>query len=299
MTGARAVSARLGPEDVLSSAKDFGLRVRLHASHGGIHLHQYDCVPGGWRHEALTSWRIAYQQTGAPRIHRVVEELSERQLRPAGKISISPPNPQSWTWDCNNRLAILFISQDIIDEIAADAGLQTRYGELQTPLLVDDDLIRHTILEMLSECSISSKVSSLLIDSAGRHVVAHLLARYSRTLTLRQEKASGMVQWKLKRALDYIEEHIDRDLGLEELSEGFDMTPHYFCRSFRKAVGMPPYRYLITRRIERAKELLASTDKDVTEIALEVGFSSHSHFTTAFRRSVGYAPRTYRNSVRH
>jgi AraC family transcriptional regulator len=103
MTCARAVSPRLGPEDVLSSAKDFGLRVRLQASHGGIHLHQYDCVPGGRRHEALTSWRIAYQQTGAPRIHRVVEGSSERQLRAAGKISISPPNPQSWTWDCNHR----------------------------------------------------------------------------------------------------------------------------------------------------------------------------------------------------
>jgi AraC family transcriptional regulator len=287
----------LGPDDVLSSAQDFGLRVRLQASHGGIHLHQYDCVPGGWRHEALTSWRIAYQQTGAPRIQRVVEDSSERQLRPAGKISISPPNAQSWTWDCNNRLAILFISQDIIDEAAADAEVHGRYSELQTPLLVDDDLIRHTILEMLSECSISSKVSSLLIDSAGRHVAAHLLARYSRAL--RQEKASGMAQWKLKRALDYIEEHIDRDLGLEELSQGLDMTPHYFCRAFRKSVGMPPHRYLITRRIERAKELLASTDKNVTEIALEAGFSSHSHFTTAFRRSVGYAPRTYRNCVRH
>jgi AraC family transcriptional regulator len=287
----------LGPDDVLSSAQDFGLRVRLQASHGGIHLHQYDCVPGGWRHEALTSWRIAYQQTGAPRIQRVVEDSSERQLRPAGKISISPPNAQSWTWDCNNRLAILFISQDIIDEAAADAEVHGRYSELQTPLLVDDDLIRHTILEMLSECSISSKVSSLLIDSAGRHVAAHLLARYSRAL--RQEKVSCMAQWKLKRALDYIEEHIDRDLGLEELSQGLDMTPHYFCRAFRKSVGMPPHRYLITRRIERAKELLASTDKNVTEIALEAGFSSHSHFTTAFRRSVGYAPRTYRNCVRH
>jgi AraC family transcriptional regulator len=164
-------------------------------------------------------------------------------------------------------------------------------------LLVDDDLIRHTILEILSECSISSKVSPVLLDSAGRHVAAHLLARYSRASP--QQRASGMVQWKLKRVLDYIEEHIDRDLGLEELSEGLDMTAHYFCRSFRKSVGMPPHRYLISRRIERAKELLASSEKDVTEIALEVGFSSHSHFTTAFRRLVGYAPRTYRHFIHH
>ncbi len=78
-----------------------------------------------------------------------------------------------------------------------------------------------------------------------------------------------------------------------------DMTPHYFCRTFRQSIGMPPHRDLISRRIERSKELLASTDKDVTEIALEVGFSSHAHFSAAFQRAVGYAPRTYRNSVRH
>jgi hypothetical protein len=222
MADARAVSPRLTPEDFLSLAKQSGFRGRLQASHGGTHLQQYDCAPGSWRHEALTAWRIAYQQTGAPRLRRVIEGSSERQLRPPGKISISPRNARSWSWACNMRFAILFISQDIIDEVAIDAGLCGRYSELQTPMLVDDDIIRYTILEMLSECSIGSKVSFLLIDSAGRHIIAHLLARYSRAL---RQGASGMVQWKLKRALDYIEEHIDRDFGLEEISRGLGMTP--------------------------------------------------------------------------
>jgi AraC family transcriptional regulator len=294
MTCARAVSPRLGPEDVLSSAKEFGVHVRLLASHGSIHLHQYDCVPGGWRHAPLTSWRIAFQQSGCTRIQRVIEGSSEREWRPAGKITISPPNAQSWNWDSMHRIAILFIGQDVIDEVALEAGTD---GQLRTPLVVDDDLIRHTILEMLSECAVNSRISPLLIESAGHHVAAHLFARYSGTLL--QAKTTGMAQWKLRRALDYIEENIDRDIRLEDLSKTIDMNPHYFCRAFRKSVGIPPYRYLISRRIERSKELLASTDKDVTEIAFEVGFSSHSHFTTAFRRSVGYAPRTYRNCVRH
>ena len=294
MADPRSVSSRLGPEQFLSYAEDFGAQLRLHASHGPIHLQQYDCVPGGWRHDALTSWRIAFQQSGSPRIQRVVDQSSERQWRPAGKLSISPPNAQSWNWDSKHRIAILFIGQDVIDGLALEAGMD---GQLRTPLLVDDDLIRHTILEMLSECAVNSTVSPLLMDSAGCHVAAHLFARYSGAL--RQAKATGMAQWKLRRALDYIEENIDRDIGLEELSKTIDMSPHYFCRAFRKSVGMPPYRYLISRRIERSKDLLVSTDKDVTEIALKVGFSSHSHFSTAFRRAVGHAPSTYRNSVRN
>ena len=295
MTGRRVVFPLLGTEDALSSANDFGMRVRLQASHGGVHLQQYDCLLGAGQREPSASWCIVYQQTGAPRVRRVIGDSSELQLRPAGKISIHPPNAGGWRWDSGNRVAVLRISQAILEEVASDAALHGGYGRLQTPLSVDDDLIRHTILEMLSECSVGSKLSSLLIESAGRHIAAHLLARYSRA---RQDKTSGLAQWKLKRAVDYIEEHIDCDLSLEELSKGLDMTPHYFCRSFRKSMGIPPYRYLISRRLERAKELLASTDKDVSEIALEVGFASPSHFTTAFRRSVGYAPRIYRNSAR-
>jgi AraC family transcriptional regulator len=293
MTDPRSVYSPLGPENFLSSASHFGAHLRLHASHGPIHLQQYDCVPGGWRHDALTSWRIAFQQAGSPRIQRVVERSSERQWRPAGKISISPPNAQSWSWDSRHRIAILFISQDVIDGVASDAGID---GRLRTPLLVDDDLIRQVILEILSECAINSRISPLLLESAGHHVAAHLFARYSGAL--RQAKTTAMAQWKLRRALDYMEENIAREIGLEELSKIIDMSPHYFCRAFRKSVGMPPYRYLLGRRIERSKELLACTDKDVTEIALEIGFSSHSHFSTAFRRAVGHAPSTYRNSVR-
>jgi AraC family transcriptional regulator len=293
MTDPRSAPSRLGPEHFLASAKDFGMQLRLHASHGAIDLQQYDCLPGGRRHEALTSWRISLQQSGSPRIQRVVGQSSERQWRPAGKISISPPDAQNWNWDSKHRTALLFITQDLIDEVASDAGLD---GRILTPLLVDDDVIRHTILEMLSECAANSGISPLLIESGGRHVVTHLLARYSRAF--REHKVTGMAPWRLRRALEYIEENLDRDIGLAELSKNTDMSPNYFCRAFRKSLGMPPYRYLISRRIERSKELLASTDKDVTQIALEVGFSSHSHFTTAFRRAVGHAPSMYRNAVR-
>ena len=269
------------------------MHLRLHASHGAIDLQQYDCVPGGWRHEALTSWRISLQQSGSPRIQRVVERSSERQWRPPGKISISPPDAQSWNWDSEHRLAILFIGQALIDELASDASVNARPF---TPLQVDDDVIRHTMLEMLSECTADSGLSRLLIESGGRHVAAHLLARYSRAFP--ERRSTGMAQWKLRRALEYIEENLASDIGLDELSKDTDMSPNYFCRAFRKSLGMPPYRYLVGRRIERSKELLASTDKDVTQIALEVGFSSHSHFTTAFRRVVGHAPSTYRSAVR-
>ena len=81
-----------------------------------------------------------------------------------------------------------------------------------------------------------------------------------------------MADWQIKRVLDYMESRLEDDIGLGELAAVAGMRPHYFCRAFRLSLGVPPYRFLINRRIERAK-LAALIDKTVsiTGIALSLG----------------------------
>jgi AraC family transcriptional regulator len=71
----------------------------------------------------------------------------------------------------------------------------------------------------------------------------------------------------------------------------------HFCRSFKASFGLSPHKYHSSRRVERAKLLLADLDRSVTDIALEVGFSETSSFTAVFRKLVGYAPTGYRRSL--
>jgi transcriptional regulator GlxA family with amidase domain len=73
---------------------------------------------------------------------------------------------------------------------------------------------------------------------------------------------------------------------------------HHFARAFRTSVGMPPHRYLVERRVARARELLASTNMPLAEIALAAGFSDQSHFARRFREHVGTTPRAYRWNLR-
>ncbi len=70
-----------------------------------------------------------------------------------------------------------------------------------------------------------------------------------------------------------------------------------FYRGFKSSVGMPPYRYFVARRIERAKELLSTTNQEVTDIALGLGFSSTSHFSTTFKSVAGCSPSEFRRRV--
>jgi AraC-like DNA-binding protein len=72
------------------------------------------------------------------------------------------------------------------------------------------------------------------------------------------------------------------------------LSPYYFTRQFTAFVGVPPYRYLIGLRIERAQQLLRETELTVTQICHRVGFNSLSHFTTTFRQHTGVSPSAYR-----
>ena len=75
------------------------------------------------------------------------------------------------------------------------------------------------------------------------------------------------------------------------------LSSYYFCRAFKQSFGIPPHRYHISRRIERAKTLLAEPAHSVTEIALELGFSETSSFSAAFRHVTGITPTEYRRTL--
>jgi AraC-like DNA-binding protein len=98
----------------------------------------------------------------------------------------------------------------------------------------------------------------------------------------------------LLRARDLIDARYGERLDVLELARAAGASPSHFSRSFAKAFGTSPHRYLTSRRIERAKHLLVSTDDSILAIGLAVGFESAASFSSAFNRVVGVSPRAYR-----
>lgn len=107
----------------------------------------------------------------------------------------------------------------------------------------------------------------------------------------------GLAAWQQRVVTAYIEEHLAEPIPLAKLAALARLSPYHFCRTFKQSFGMPPHRYHTSRRIERAKALLAKPAFSVTDIGLTVGFSETSSFTAAFRKATGLTPTAYHRSV--
>jgi AraC-like DNA-binding protein len=105
----------------------------------------------------------------------------------------------------------------------------------------------------------------------------------------------GTIPWgRLRRAIEHIQQNLDKDLTLAELAGLVYMSPYHFARLFKRSTGVPPHRFVVRQRIARARAILATQEPSVAQISRMVGFRTPSHFTTVFRRVTGITPRGYR-----
>ena len=103
---------------------------------------------------------------------------------------------------------------------------------------------------------------------------------------------------QMDRALDYIDQNLTGDLNLSSVAREAAMSPAYFSSLFKKLNGMTLWEYVQSRRIEMAVEMLLSTDRSVTQIAMECGYNSISNFNRSFKAITGHSPVAYRKRNR-
>lgn len=102
---------------------------------------------------------------------------------------------------------------------------------------------------------------------------------------------------RLVRARDVLHASVERGATLDELAAASGLSRGFLVRSFTQTFGLPPHRYLVQLRLERAKRALA-VGRSVTETCLEVGFESLGSFSASFHRRVGMSPRSWQRQAR-
>jgi len=113
------------------------------------------------------------------------------------------------------------------------------------------------------------------------------------------ERWTGLAPHRLKRVLSCIEVRLAEPVQVCELAREVHMSPFHFTRMFKLATGHSPHKYLTLQRMDRAKELLATSDMPIAAIAAAIGYQTQAHFTGVFARYAGATPKVYRMARRH
>ena len=150
---------------------------------------------------------------------------------------------------------------------------------------------------LLAALELEGPPARLLVESQATELAVHLLRRHCTAAIGERRPVSNLPPRKLQRVLDYIDANLRDDMALADLARVVAMSPGHFAHLFRQTVGLPPHRFVLEKRIERAKALLRDTDLPITEIAHRVGCASHSHLTVMFHRDTGVTPSDFRRGA--
>lgn len=139
---------------------------------------------------------------------------------------------------------------------------------------------------------------ALYLESLATLIMEHIIRHRSSVSGQLKHLPDFLVLKTLKRVIEYIQNNLSRELSLNEIAGVVGLSPFYFAHCFKATTGIPPYRYVLQCRVERAKKLLQESSLSIAEIAYEVGFGNQSHMTTVFRKTLQVTPNVYRQQVR-
>jgi AraC family transcriptional regulator len=117
----------------------------------------------------------------------------------------------------------------------------------------------------------------ILADALNTALAVQVMRRFVDPSAMMLEPSNGLSRERLMRVRDYIETHLDDRLTLTDLAEVACLSPYHFSRSFKLALGVGPHRYVMQRRLARAKTLMRRTNQPLALIALQTGFPDQSH----------------------
>jgi AraC family transcriptional regulator len=219
---------------------------------------------------------------------------TEQQRIVAGELHINcADRPIFLRWTDSPRALVIALEQSFIGQVVSDA-FDGNESALRTVIGTRDPVIEGMTAAWRRELAERGSGGRLFSEGLGAALVVHIIRTYGDGLKRAPPVVGGLGALRLRRVVDYIEAHLGHDISLRDLAAVASLSTHHFGEAFKASTGTSPHRYLTERCIRRAKELLLGADRSIAEVALTVGFASHSHFTDNFRKLTGTTPSRFR-----
>jgi AraC family transcriptional regulator len=216
-----------------------------------------------------------------------------------GTINLTPPGVEgTWEASASSRAAVVVIRPEFLSRaIEEHWGADSSKVEIKKQFLIRDPVIEAVTLNLAREVAGGSPAGRLYVESGCEFLAHHLIYRYSSLSPTPPRSMGGLSSRRLKLVLEYIEDTLGQPIKLRELAALAGISTRHFERAFRQSTGSSPHAYVMERRLHRARDLLINRPElPIEQITLRLGFSSSSHFSSAFRRHTGLTPTDFRKT---
>jgi AraC-like DNA-binding protein len=281
------------------SIKNTGLNVTEGAfAVGGLTCAVGFCSHSGTVESEMLSPRHLFACRGS-RSHGAVEWFLDGKRyaasRKYGETSLLLPGEQRWIAKHTGSVRWRYIACEL-EHSAFARVLGDQIGAFDLRPHFGPSPIAPGLLERLESLCLNPNDFPLVYAESLASLLVVELFRASATKPIPLELTSGVGSSRFKVVIDFIEQYLDRDVGLNELASLIGLSVTRFSHAFKTSYGVSPHRYISQRRIKRAQTLLRTTDDTVATIAARVGFSSQSRFSRVFTSLIGSAPSTCRST---
>jgi AraC family transcriptional regulator len=267
----------------------------------GVLVHHYQNAP--WLIEtqasALSNHWIQLPLLGQPiRLIQKRDNAKHDSIVQVGD-SIFVPAGQPSYWHCRESgtcesMLHIYLKPELITQVAETSNINSDNINLVNCFSKPDPQLHQIAMLLLAELKSDGIMGQLYAESLTQLLVIHLLRHYSTLTQTITPQNRSLTRVQIQQAIEYIHTNLNRDLSLVELASVVNISPTYFASLFKQAMGISPHQYVIQERVERAKLMLSKTDLAITDIALQLGFSSQSHLTQQFKRLTGVTPKQVR-----